>query len=152
SRPFVRARLAAELDVNAIAPHTVGEITMYALRHSSIVRQIMQGVPLRVVAALHDTSVPMIERNYSRHIAGQSDAVVRAALPSIQVVVQAPLPKAAKTRRPGREGQCPSGHSYQTYPPYVNAAGSVVCAECARIRTARNKAAKRMLPTTGEHP
>jgi integrase len=45
------------------------KVTSYALRHSSIVRRIGLGVPLREIAALHDTSVVMIERHYSRDIA-----------------------------------------------------------------------------------
>jgi integrase len=56
------------------------EVTMYALRHSSIVRQLKRGVPIRVVAAIHDTSIVMIEKTYSRHIADHADALVRAAL------------------------------------------------------------------------
>ena len=56
------------------------EATMYALRHSSIVRQLLAGVPVRVVAVNHDTSVVMIERNYSRHIGDHADALARAAL------------------------------------------------------------------------
>jgi integrase len=57
------------------------EVTPYALRHSSIVRQLLRGVPTRVVAAHHDTSVTMIERNYSRFIIGDpSDALTRATL------------------------------------------------------------------------
>lgn len=39
------------------------KITMYALRHSNIVRQLLAGIPIRVVADKHDTSVAMIERN-----------------------------------------------------------------------------------------
>ena len=39
-------------------------VTMYALRHSSIVRGLLAGVPTRVVASTHDTSVAMIERHY----------------------------------------------------------------------------------------
>lgn len=56
------------------------EVTLYALRHSSIVRQLKKGVPIRVVAATHDTSVVMIEKTYSRHIADFADSLVRAAL------------------------------------------------------------------------
>ena len=41
-------------------------VTMYALRHSSIVRQLKKGVAIRIVAANHNTSVEMIERHYSR--------------------------------------------------------------------------------------
>jgi len=56
------------------------EVTMYALRHSSIVRQLLASVPVRVVAAGHDTSVAMIERNYSRYITDHADALVRSAM------------------------------------------------------------------------
>jgi integrase len=55
-------------------------VTPYALRHSAIVRELLANVPLRIVAATHDTSVPMIERNYSKHIASFSDAVQRRTL------------------------------------------------------------------------
>ena len=55
-------------------------ITISALRHSSIVRQLLGNVPVRVVAALHDTSVAMIERTYSRYIADHTDAMARAAM------------------------------------------------------------------------
>ncbi|MBV9824416.1 MAG: hypothetical protein JO001_01855 [Alphaproteobacteria bacterium] len=53
---------------------------MYALRHSSIVRQLLAGVPIRVVAVNHDTSIAMLERTYSRHIGDHSDALARVAL------------------------------------------------------------------------
>ena len=55
-------------------------VTMYALRHSSIVRGLLAGVPIRVVAVNHDTSVAMIERTYSRHIGEHADQLARAAL------------------------------------------------------------------------
>jgi integrase len=63
------------------------KVTMYALRHTSIVRQLLAGVPTRVVAALHDTSVMMIERNYSRFIGDHVDDIVRATLPKPAEVV-----------------------------------------------------------------
>ena len=44
------------------------DLIPYALRHSSIVRGIRQGLPIRLVAALHDTSVQMIEKHYARWI------------------------------------------------------------------------------------
>ncbi len=56
------------------------EVTIYALRHSNIVRQLLAGVPIRVVAVNHDTSVAMIERTYSRHIGDHSDLLARGAL------------------------------------------------------------------------
>lgn len=139
-RPWNRIRKSANLKPEAIAPYALEEVTLYALRHSSIVRQILRGVPLRVVAALHDTSVAMIERNYSRYIAGQADAIARAALPSFPVVqAPAPLPQS----RPPQDGHCPHGHSYAEFPPYIAKSGSIVCAECARQRSRRNKAANR---------
>jgi integrase len=71
-RPFRRTAKAAGLDPT--------EVTMYALRHSSIVRQILAGVPIRVVAVNHDTSSAMLERTYSRNISDFSDAVARKGL------------------------------------------------------------------------
>jgi Phage integrase family len=60
------------------------EVTLSALRHSSIVRQLLANVPIRIVATLHDTSVKMIERSYSRFIASHSDEIARRALLEIQ--------------------------------------------------------------------
>jgi integrase len=64
------------VDLDKVEP----AITLYALRHSSIVRQLVAGTPIRLVAAAHDTSVLMIERTYSRHIADVSDVQLRRAL------------------------------------------------------------------------
>ena len=78
SRPFARVVKAADVTAGG------GEvITSYALRHSSIVRQLLANVPVRVVASLHDTSVAMIERTYSRFIGDHSDAMTRAAMFSV---------------------------------------------------------------------
>lgn len=52
----------------------------YSLRHSSIVRGLRAGLPIRLVAALHDTSVAMIERHYSRWITEGLDELVERAL------------------------------------------------------------------------
>nr|HYU10977.1 tyrosine-type recombinase/integrase [Stellaceae bacterium] len=64
----------------AEAAQQPAEVTIYALRHSNIVRQILAGVPIRVVAVNHDTSVAMIERTYSRHIGDHADVLARGAL------------------------------------------------------------------------
>jgi integrase len=56
------------------------KVTMYALRHGSIVRQLLKSVPTRVVATNHDTSVTMLERTYSRHIGDHADQLTRGAL------------------------------------------------------------------------
>jgi integrase len=55
-------------------------ITLYSLRHSSVVRQLLAHVPVRIIATTHDTSIGMIERFYSRYISSHSDAHTRAAL------------------------------------------------------------------------
>ena len=56
------------------------DATMYALRHSSIVRMLKVNVPIRLVASLHNTSTKMIERHYSKYITEHSDDVSRHAL------------------------------------------------------------------------
>jgi integrase len=72
SRLFRRTAMRAGLDAS--------EVTIYALRHSAIVRQILAGVPIRVVAVNHDTSIGMLERTYSRYIGDHSDSLARRAL------------------------------------------------------------------------
>jgi integrase len=78
TRLFARAvKLAdvGESELPASLPTTI-----YALRHSSIVRQLLNGVPVRVVAVNHDTSVTMIERTYSRYISDHSDSLSRKGM------------------------------------------------------------------------
>lgn len=72
TRPFRQAVASAGLDA--------AEVTINSLRHSNIVRQLLANVPIRVVSVNHDTSVAMIERTYSQHIADHSDALARPAL------------------------------------------------------------------------
>lgn len=55
----------------------------YALRHSSIVRALTNDLPIRLVAALHDTSVAMIERHYSRWISDRMDDLASSAVVSL---------------------------------------------------------------------
>jgi integrase len=66
------------------------EVTIYCLRHSSIVRALLLNVPIRLVASLHNTSVAMIERTYSKYITEHSDEISRRALlqhEAVQVAV-----------------------------------------------------------------
>jgi integrase len=56
------------------------EVIPYALRHSSIVRGIRGNLPIRLVAALHDTSTAMIERHYSKWITSGLEEMARAAI------------------------------------------------------------------------
>ena len=89
ARLFARAVRSVGLNPN--------EVTIYALRHTSIVWQLLAGVPVRVVAVNHDTSVVMVERNYSRYISDHADALARRALrdfaaaPDDNVVVPIPI-------------------------------------------------------------
>ena len=55
-------------------------VTLYALRHSSIVRQLLENVPIRIVAVNHDTSVTEIEKNYSHYIGYHGEAMTRRTL------------------------------------------------------------------------
>jgi integrase len=70
--PFKTIVARAGLDPKTVTP--------YALRHSSITRALIANVPVRVVAAQHDTSVAMIEATYSESISDHADALSRAAL------------------------------------------------------------------------
>jgi integrase len=70
-RSFVKVRERAGLEAG---------VSMYSLRHSSIVRQLLAGVPIRVVAVTHDTSTVMIEATYSAHINDHADEITRKAL------------------------------------------------------------------------
>jgi integrase len=70
--PFRTAVTAAKSDPDKITP--------YALRHSSIVRQLLKNVPVRICADQHDTSVAQIEAHYSKYIAHHADELVRGAL------------------------------------------------------------------------
>jgi hypothetical protein len=74
SRLFARAAQRAGLDPT--------QVTIYSLRHSSIARQLIANVPIRIVATHHDTSVAMIEKTYSKYISDHTDALTRASLPA----------------------------------------------------------------------
>jgi integrase len=69
----------------------------YALRHSSIVRGIRAGLPIRLVAALHDTSVQMIEKHYSKWIVDGLDDLAARAVVSL-------VPAEAKVMKIGGRG------------------------------------------------
>jgi integrase len=57
-------------------PHAIP----YSLRHSSIVKGIRANLPIRLVAALHDTSTAMIERHYAKWITSGLEDMARAAI------------------------------------------------------------------------
>ena len=55
-------------------------ITVYALRHSMVVRSILRGVPLRVIAAMVNSSTGELERTYSAYVLDHADEVARRGL------------------------------------------------------------------------
>ena len=69
--PFMRAVKRAGVD---------SDTRTYTFRHSSIVRQLLAGTPIRVVAHAHDTSTAMLEKTYSRFIGDHADVLMRRAL------------------------------------------------------------------------
>ncbi|WP_166299774.1 tyrosine-type recombinase/integrase [Bradyrhizobium sp. 2S1] len=61
--------------------------TIYCLRHTAITRALLAGVPVRLVASSFDTSVAMIEKTYSKHIAHHGDEQMRRAVFDIDAPV-----------------------------------------------------------------
>jgi len=63
---------------------TIGEdpdtVTSYALRHSHITAQLLAGLPVQLVAKLHDTSETQIEKHYAATIASHTDELVRKTM------------------------------------------------------------------------
>ena len=57
-----------------------GAVVAYSLRHTSIVRGIRAGLPLRLVAASHDTSAAMVEKHYARWISSGLEEMTRATI------------------------------------------------------------------------
>jgi integrase len=80
ARPFARA-----VEAVGVKDGQGRKVTYYALRHSSIVRRIKANkTPLRTIAAIHDTSVTMIEKTYARDI-DQYDDSARAGLLEVEL-------------------------------------------------------------------
>jgi integrase len=78
--PWTTASLMQRGWKKTLALAGVAQVEAYSLRHSSIVRQLREGLPVRVVAGLHDTSTAMIERHYSAHILDLADELARRAI------------------------------------------------------------------------
>jgi len=66
--------------VKIIAKAGLSGVIPYVLRHSSIVRGLRASLPVRLVAALHDTSIVMIERHYSAYIVDAMDELAAKAI------------------------------------------------------------------------
>ena len=56
------------------------DVTPNALRHSSITRQLLAGVPDQARESLHERASVEIEQHYARYISEGSDAISRRAL------------------------------------------------------------------------
>lgn len=82
TRPWQRALAAAGLPADLVP---------YSLRHSSIVRGLRAGLPVRLVAAVHDTSMAMIEKHYSAFIVDLSEELLRRAVVSLAPATVATL-------------------------------------------------------------
>jgi integrase len=71
ARAFRQAARAARLPAGT---------TIYALRHSSIARMLLRGLPLKLTADLHDTGVSQIEQHYGKFVKHHADDLIRAVL------------------------------------------------------------------------
>lgn len=78
ARPFARA-------VAAIGENTA-TVSSYALRHSHITAQLLAGLPVQLVAKLHDTSATQIEKHYAAMIASHTDELVRGTMMELDEV------------------------------------------------------------------
>jgi integrase len=72
------------------------DIVPYALRHSSIVRMLKSGLPIRLAASLHDTSSAVIERHYASVVTDAMDELAARAL--IPLVAEVGDPKVVPLR------------------------------------------------------
>jgi integrase len=63
----------------------------YSLRHSSIVRGLRAGLPIRLVASLHDTSTSMIEAHYAAFIVDAMDELAARAIVPLTTPPVTPL-------------------------------------------------------------
>ena len=66
-------------------------IVSYSLRHSSVVRGLRAGLPVQLVAKLHDTSSQMLKSHYAAHIVSGLDEMVRRAIVPLTSAPPAPL-------------------------------------------------------------
>jgi hypothetical protein len=71
------------------------DLIPYALRHSSIVRMLNDGVPTRFVAAAHDTSIKMLEAHYAKFITNEVEDRIRATVRSFEGAKVLPFPTCA---------------------------------------------------------
>jgi integrase len=85
-RPWAKIAAKAEL---------AGDLVPYCLRHSSIVRGLRSSLPVRLVAALHDTSSQMIEKHYAAYVIDAMDELAARAIVPMVTEAQTPIRPAA---------------------------------------------------------
>jgi integrase len=78
-RPRIADHRPAFMQAARVAKLPTGT-TIYALRHSSIARALLRGVPVAITSRWHDTSPAIIEAHYGRFIKHHYDDLVRGAL------------------------------------------------------------------------
>ena len=108
-----------------VAGHLGLDVTFYAFRHSAIVRSLLAGVPVRIVAASADTSTEMIERTYSAFIGNFADEVARrellAPLPPGKADTVAPIFQSGKPRKKSaRESGADVSNAFSPKPAMPN--------------------------------
>lgn len=90
-QPWAAASLMQRPWRKALEIAGIPYVEPYALRHSSIVRMLRKGIPTRITAGLHDTSIVMIERHYSAFILDAADELARGAIVSLTTAAPTPL-------------------------------------------------------------
>ncbi|MGK7870762.1 tyrosine-type recombinase/integrase [Falsiroseomonas sp. E2-1-a20] len=76
------------------------DLVPYCLRHSSIVRGLRAGLPVRLVGAVHDTSVAMIESHYGAFIVDATEDLLRRAVVAMMPAAAAQVARIATERAP----------------------------------------------------
>jgi len=80
------------------------DLVPYCLRHSSIVRGLRAGLPVRLVGAVHDTSVAMIERHYGAFIVDATEDLLRRAVVEMMPPAAVQVASIASERAKRRAG------------------------------------------------
>jgi integrase len=83
----------------------------YALRHTSIVRMLSQNVPIRFVAAVHDTSIAMLENHYAKFVTNEVEDRIRRAVVSFESAEIVTLPERQQTVAASAWPSQPSPHT-----------------------------------------
>ena len=87
-RPWQAAEISKPFREIAKRAGLSGDASAYCLRHSSIARALRAGLPIRLVAAAHDTSSTMIELHYAAHVVDAMSDVARLAVVPLAAAAQ----------------------------------------------------------------